>query len=304
MGPTGSGKTKLAISLFKELPVDIVSVDSVQVYKYLNIGSGKPALEVLQKYPHKLIDKLELHETYSAGLFRDDAMEEISNSIKSRNYPILVGGTMLYFRSLVQGLSVLPSADDSIRQFISKEAKAKGWPYLHMRLSKIDPKSAKKIHPNDSQRIQRALEVYELSKKTITDLHEDKHKMKNSISNEFNILQFAIKPESKDIQRKVILARFESMLDDGLIEEVKRLLALKNVNSTLSPLKSVGYRQVCKYLEGFFSYDEMVYRALIATRQLAKRQMTWLTRWKDITWLSQDIQSSLSLVTKKIENTK
>ena len=304
MGPTGSGKTKLAISLFKELPVDIVSVDSVQVYKYLNIGSGKPAPEVLQKYPHKLIDKLELHETYSAGLFRDDAMEEISNSIKSRNYPILVGGTMLYFRSLVQGLSVLPSADDSIRQFISKEAKEKGWPYLHMRLAKIDPKSAKKIHPNDSQRIQRALEVYELSKKTITDLHEDKHKMKKSISNEFNILQFAIKPESKDIQRKVILARFESMLDDGLIEEVKRLLALKNVNSTLSPLQSVGYRQVCKYLEGFFSYDEMVYRALIATRQLAKRQMTWLTRWKDITWLSQDIQSSLSLVTKKIENTK
>ena len=304
MGSTGVGKTDLAIAIFDELSIDIISVDSVQIYKYLNIGSGKLSTELLRKYPHKLVDKLELEENYSAGLFRKDAIKEIENSIDSGNTPLLVGGTMMYFRSLFKGLANMPSANNSIRISLTKEAEKKGWPFLHKRLETLDPKSAEKIHPNDSQRIQRALEVYELSTEPMSSLQKNKKNNHNHLSDQYNFVQFAIKPQSRDAHRKEIQYRFDQMLNQGLIIEVENLLSQKDINSSFKSLRSVGYKEVCQYLEGFLSYDEMVFRAVTSTRQLAKRQMTWLKSWENVIWVSQDIEKSVAVVKEEILKAK
>ena len=302
MGPTGVGKTDLAISLSETIPSEIISVDSVQIYKHLNIGSGKPSSKVLTKYPHKLIDILELRQSYSMALFRRDAMEEIIEATANKKIPLLVGGTMLYFRSIVEGISHMPSASTKIREKIYDDAGKKGWDFLHKKLSLIDPKSANKIHKHDSQRIQRALEVYELTLKPMSIWQNKKRLNKSGLALDYEILQFAIKPESREIHRQQVERRFLSMLDNGLIGEVKNLLELKGINSDLKALKNVGYKQVCQYLEGHLSYDEMINRAVIATRQLAKRQMTFLRGWKDIIWLPYDKESALSLIANKLEN--
>ena len=279
-------------------------MDSVQIYKYLNIGSGKLSPELLKKYPHKLVNKLELEENYSAGLFRKDAIKEIENSIDLGNTPLLVGGTMMYFRSLFKGLANMPSADNSIRNSLTKEAEKKGWPFLHKRLEKLDPKSAEKIHPNDSQRIQRALEVYELSTEPMSILQKKEKSSHNPLSDQYNFFQFAIKSKSRDAHRKEIQNRFDQMLKEGLIGEVENLLSRKDINSSFKSLRSVGYKEVCQYLEGFLSYDEMVSRAVTSTRQLAKRQMTWLKSWENVIWVSQDIEKSVAVVKEEILKAK
>jgi len=299
MGPTGVGKTDLAISLNKTLPSEIISVDSVQVYKKMNIGSGKPLKSILKKYPHKLVDIIEPWENYSLALFIEDSKREIQNCRGSNQIPLLVGGTKLYLKSLLSGISRMPKANLKVREKIMCEAQEIGWPLLHDRLTSIDPESASKIHPNDIHRIQRALEVYEISSKTMTELKKE-HKS-NSLLNENKVLQFAIKPESREILRQKIRERFLKMLDFGLVKEVETILTLEEMDTDKVSMKSAGYRQVCDYLENKISYEEMVYRAVNATRQLAKRQMTWLRSWQNVIWVTQDIDDSAEKIKRRIE---
>jgi len=298
MGPTGVGKTDLAILLSEQLAIDIVSVDSVQIYKKMDIGSGKPSAEILKRYPHKLVSFIDPWKTYSTALFVNDARKEIALADKSNKLPVLVGGTMLYFRSLLGGISRMPKADQSVRDEISMQAKKNGWGYLHEQLAEIDPISAKRIHQNDTQRIQRALEVYRVSSKTMTEwLERDKG---SELLKSRKVLQFAVVPESREALREDIKTRFLSMIEAGLIKEVEELLKLEQMDSKQSSMKSVGYRQVCQYLDGKFSYDEMIDKAINATRQLAKRQMTWLRSWKNLHWINQDTKVSVDLIQKQL----
>ena len=298
MGPTGVGKTDLAILLSEQLAIDIVSVDSVQIYKKMDIGSGKPSAEILKRYPHKLVSFIDPWKTYSTALFVNDVRKEITLADQSKRLPVLVGGTMLYFRSLLGGISRMPKADQSVRDEISMQAKKNGWGYLHKQLAEIDPISAKRIHQNDTQRIQRALEVYRVSSKTMTEwLERDKG---SELLKSRKVLQFAVVPESREALREDIKTRFLSMIEAGLIKEVEELLKLEQMDSKQSSMKSVGYRQVCQYLDGKFSYDEMIDKAINATRQLAKRQMTWLRSWKNLHWINQDTKVSVDLIQKQL----
>ena len=298
MGPTGVGKTDLAILLSEELAIDIISVDSVQIYRRMDIGSGKPSSEVLKRYPHKLVSFIDPWKTYSTALFVNDARKEIALADKSNKLPVLVGGTMLYFRSLLGGISRMPKADQSVRDEISMQAKKNGWGHLHKKLAEIDPNSAKRIHQNDTQRIQRALEVYRVSSKTMTEwLERDKG---SELLKSRKVMQFAVAPESREVLREDIKTRFLSMIEAGLIKEVEELLKLEPMDSKQSSMKSVGYRQVCQYLDGKFSYDEMIDKAINATRQLAKRQITWLRSWKNLHWVNQDTKVSVDLIQKQL----
>lgn len=294
MGPTGVGKTELVIHLSKEVNLDIISVDSVQIYKGMHIGSGKPSREVLKNYPHKLLGFIDPWKTYSTALFVNDARKEIDYSSQSKKVPVLVGGTMLYFRSLLGGISRMPKADQNIRDEISREAEKTSWASLHKKLSSIDPDSAKRIHPNDKQRIQRALEVFMLSAMTMTEWR--KRDKGDELLKSRQVLQFAVAPENRESLRKGVKKRFLSMLEAGLVEEVEGLLKLDQMDSKRISMKSVGYKQVCQYLEGEISYEEMIDKAVNATRQLAKRQMTWLKKWKDLEWLSQDMYESVKRI--------
>ena len=294
MGPTGVGKTELVIHLSKEVNLDIISVDSVQIYKGMHIGSGKPSREVLKNYPHKLLGFIDPWKTYSTALFVNDARKEIDYSSQSKKVPVLVGGTMLYFRSLLGGISRMPKADQNIRDEISREAEKTSWASLHKKLSSIDPDSAKRIHPNDKQRIQRALEVFMLSAMTMTEWR--KRDKGDELLKSRQVLQFAVAPENRESLRKGVKKRFLSMLEAGLVEEVEGLLKLDQMDSKRISMKSVGYKQVCQYLEGEISYEEMIDKAVNATRQLAKRQMTWLKKWKDLEWLSQDMNESVKRI--------
>ena len=298
MGPTGVGKTNLAISLSKLIPSEIISVDSVQVYKGMDIGSGKPSNEILDKHPHKLLSFIDPWKPYSTALFINDAKRELDLCDKSKKVPLLVGGTMLYFRSLLGGISRMPKADQNVRNELSCEAKEHGWESLHKKLTEIDPESASRIHPNDSQRIQRALEVYLVSSKTMTEWR--KRNQGSELVKSREVMQFAVEPESRESLRQDVKKRFLLMLEAGLVQEVERLLDLKQMDSKKSSMKSVGYRQICDYLEGKTAYEEMTVKAVNATRQLAKRQMTWLRGWKDLHWLSQDTKASVKLIEKKL----
>ena len=300
MGPTGVGKTDLAISLSKTIPSEIISVDSVQIYKGMDIGSGKPPKEILDKHPHKLLSFIDPWRSYSTALFIIDAVKEIDLCNKSKTTPLLVGGTMLYFRSLLNGISRMPKADPNVRKELSNEAKKYGWNSLHKKLFQIDPESARRIHPNDSQRIQRALEVYLVSSKTMTEWL--KRHQGNEILKSREVVQFAIEPKSRESLRQDVKKRFLLMLKKGLVQEVERLLDLKQMNSNKGSLKSVGYRQICEYLEGKSTYEEMILRAVNATRQLAKRQMTWLRGWKNLNWVSQDLNLSVKQINTKINS--
>ena len=300
MGPTGVGKTDLAISLSKTIPSEIISVDSVQIYKGMDIGSGKPPKEILDKHPHKLLSFIDPWRSYSTALFIIDAVKEIDLCNKSKTTPLLVGGTMLYFRSLLNGISRMPKADPNVRKELSNEAKKYGWNSLHKKLFQIDPESARRIHPNDSQRIQRALEIYLVSSKTMTEWL--KRHQGNEILKSREVVQFAIEPKSRESLRQDVKKRFLLMLKKGLVQEVERLLDLKQMNSNKGSLKSVGYRQICEYLEGKSTYEEMILRAVNATRQLAKRQMTWLRGWKNLNWVSQDLNLSVKQINTKINS--
>ena len=275
-GPTASGKTDLAISLIKELPLEIISVDSVMVYRGLDIGSAKPNQQTLDQYPHHLINISDPDNNYSLGKFFKDVNKAIRIIAENKKIPILVGGTMMYFNILSKGLSNLPSSDDEIRKKIEHQAEVMGWPELHKKLSEVDPISATKIKPNDKQRIQRALEVIELTGKPLSEFFKDQQLIKDY--NFFNISLFAT---NRDRLYQRINSRFSKMLNDGLVDEVKGLLESTNISSSNNSMKSIGYREICAFLDNKLSLKEAEQNATMATRRLAKRQITWLRSIKD-----------------------
>ena len=284
MGPTASGKTAFAMELYDKYPIDIISVDSALIYRGMDIGSAKPTKQEQQEYPHKLIDICDPAESYSAANFRHDAIEEIEKSLSNGRTPLLVGGTMLYFKALIEGLSPLPAADSDIRQQIEEKANKLGWQAIHEELKKVDPVSAQRIHPNDPQRLNRALEVYLISGKSLTELTQE-----SGEALPYDIMQLAIMPEDRAELHQRIEQRFLQMLDQGFEDEVKTLMLRSDLHTNLPSIRCVGYRQMWEYLNGDISYDEMVFKGICATRQLAKRQITWLRGWKQsITWLNQD----------------
>jgi tRNA dimethylallyltransferase len=278
MGPTASGKTALAVELVQHLPCEIISVDSAMIYREMNIGTAKPSAEILKIAPHRLLNICDPAENYSAGQFRRDALREIEDIVARGKIPLLVGGTMLYFHVLQHGIAKLPPANQKIRQQILNDAEQYSWQTLHDRLQKIDPVAAQRIHPNDPQRLQRALEVYELSGKTLTELQNGNTKDKLP----YNVINIAIAPNDRHILHQKIAERFDDMLQKGFIAEVEKLFARGDLHPNLPSMRSVGYRQAWDYLAGKLTYEEMHARAIIATRQLAKRQLTWLRSWKDV----------------------
>ena len=295
MGPTASGKTALASKLLEQLPCDIISVDSALVYKDMNIGTAKPGPEELLAAPHRLIDIRDPSKPYSVAEFREDALKEMQNITEAGRIPLLVGGTMMYFKTLKDGMTELPSANQAVRARISDEAKEKGWPFMHSKLQVIDPKSALRIHPNDSQRIQRALEIYEMVGISLTELQNRQQEGLNNPSDrensqkfQYNVVSVALKPESRALLHKRIALRFEQMLEQGLVDEVRALYERGDLNPDLPAIRAVGYRQVWDYLEGKVDYETMKDKGIIATRQLAKRQITWLRSWDNVNWFDTD----------------
>ncbi|MEX2130058.1 MAG: tRNA (adenosine(37)-N6)-dimethylallyltransferase MiaA [Pseudohongiellaceae bacterium] len=290
MGPTACGKTRLAVELVQQRPVEIISVDSAQVYRDMNIGSGKPDSATLKLAPHRLIDIRDPAEPYSAADFRQDALQQIREVISKGRTPLLVGGTMLYFKVLRDGLADLPVADPDIRRQIDRLAELQGWQAVHDRLAEVDPASAQRIHPNDPQRLQRALEVYMVTGRSMTQIHKTgRIEAAAGTGFPFSLYFLAIQPEDRSVLHSVIDKRFREMLFDGLVEEVETLFRREDLNPDLPSIRSVGYRQVWQYLAGDLSYDGMVEKGIIATRQLAKRQMTWLRSWSDLHVLTTEL---------------
>jgi tRNA dimethylallyltransferase len=300
MGPTASGKTDLAIELLARLPLEIISVDSAMVYKGMDIGTGKPTSEVLAYAPHHLIDIRDPSEPYSAADFAIEARKLMSEITARGKIPLLVGGTLLYFRALEQGLSLLPPADNAIRARLWAEGNEMGWLQLHNRLAAIDPASAQRIHPHDPQRIQRALEVFEITGKPMSYFFQNTNSLKEggsrNATEEHELYRFALLPSDRAILYERIERRFDRMLDLGLIDEVELLFKRGDLTPDLPAIRSVGYRQVWKYLEGGYKYDEMVYKAKVATRQLAKRQLTWLRQLPKLIELKNTLLASIETV--------
>ena len=299
MGPTAAGKTDLAVRLAKEYPVEIISVDSALVYRRMNIGTAKPLPKVMRKYPHHLIDILEPTETYSVGNFRQDALALMLDITSRGKVPLLVGGSMLYFKALQYGLADLPSADPIIRARLSEEASDKGLLHLHNRLAEVDPVSAKRIHQNDPQRIQRALEVYELSGRSLTALTQAPETLLP-----FQITKIILSPFDRKVLHQRIEKRFRMMMANGLLEEVTNLYHSYENHGELTSLRAVGYRQALQYLSGDYDLETCIKKAIIATRQMAKRQLTWLRAQNDSTWFDSDdglLQSQvISLLARNI----
>lgn len=285
MGPTASGKTDLAVDLAARFPCDLISVDSAQVYRGLDIGSAKPGPEVLAAAPHRLIDICEPTEAYSAARFRDDALREMAEIVARGRVPLLVGGTMLYFRALQAGLAPMPEADPGIRARLEREAEISGWADLHQRLLRVDPEAGARIHPHDSQRIQRALEVFEITGRPLSQWQRASAPL-NPLP--YRLLKLVRTPRERQVLRERIAHRFQAMLDAGLEDEVRRLWARGDLTPDLPSLRSVGYRQVLNYLLGGSSFEVMIERGVTATRQLAKRQLTWLRSEPDCHWLFDD----------------
>lgn len=280
MGQTAAGKTPLAIEIVKRLHCEIISVDSAMVYRGMNIGTAKPSPDELAVAPHRLIDFLDPSEHYSVGQFRKDALREIDAIIANHHIPLLVGGTMMYFRALQKGLATLPQRDPGLRQALVERAEQEGWDALHHVLTTVNPEAGKRIHPRDAQRIQRALEVFMLTGKTISEWQSQET---NPLS-KYRVINIAIAPSDRAVLHERIAQRFEQMLKQGLVEEVRKLYERGDLNPALSSIRSVGYRQVWDYLDGKLSYEAMCEKAVTATRQLAKRQLTWLRSWPDLTW--------------------
>ncbi|BET42132.1 tRNA (adenosine(37)-N6)-dimethylallyltransferase MiaA [Atlantibacter hermannii] len=283
MGPTASGKTALAINLRKTLPVELISVDSALIYQGMDIGTAKPTSEELAQAPHRLLDMLDPAQAYSAADFRRDALKEMAEITASGRIPLLVGGTMLYFKALLEGLSPLPSANAGIRARIEQQAAEQGWDALHRELQEIDPVAARRIHPNDPQRLSRALEVFFISGKTLTELTQT-----SGDALPYQVYQFAIAPASRELLHQRIEQRFHQMLASGFEAEVRALFARGDLHTDMPSIRCVGYRQMWSYLAGEIPYDDMVYRGICATRQLAKRQMTWLRGWEGVHWLDSE----------------
>lgn len=280
MGPTASGKTGLAMRLCDELPFEIISVDSAMVYRGLDIGSAKPSVEELSRYPHRLVDICDPAEVYSAARFRRDAMAAMQDIHQRGRVPLLVGGTMLYFSALINGLSPMPESDAQLRADIEAEAERLGWPAMHRQLAEIDPVSAERLHPNHSQRIARALEVYRLSGRPLSDWQSQAAE-----DSGWTFDCFAMDVGDRQLLHQRIETRLAEMFRQGLIDEVKALRARGDLNEELPAVRAVGFRQVWHWLESGGEESEMRLKALAATRQLAKRQLTWLRRWPRLNWL-------------------
>lgn len=284
MGPTATGKTDIAVSLFKQYSIELISVDSAMVYKGMDIGTAKPSKELLNEVPHRLIDICEPDEPYSAARFRADALQDIEEIHSQNRIPLLVGGTGLYFRTLETGISDLPDADADVRQRLEMEAGEVGWEAMHRRLAEVDPDSAERIHPNDPQRIQRALEIYEISGRSMTDHYEN-----GAVSPfPFEVIKIILNPGDRLKLHERIKRRFLKMLDDGFIEEVRTFHKVDRFSGSLPAMRMVGYRQIWNYLDGETNHEEMVEMGIAATRQLAKRQMTWLRKEENGIWFNSD----------------
>lgn len=291
MGPTAAGKTDLAIELTKVLPCELISVDSALVYRGMDIGTAKPSKALLDTYPHRLIDILDPSQSYSAADFRTDALQAMAEITARGKIPLLVGGTMLYFKALLEGLADMPAADAEIRAQIEAQAASQGWQALHDELASIDPVSAARIHPNDPQRLVRALEVFRASGMSMTAHREQQSAQSAQASASgrhqlpYTVANLAIAPTDRKVLHDRIAVRFRQMLDEGFVEEVVALRSRGDLHSNLPSIRAVGYRQVWDHLDGRLTREEMQERGIIATRQLAKRQFTWLRSWQDLHWL-------------------
>lgn len=288
MGPTAAGKTGLAVDLVNRYPMDIISVDSALVFRDMNIGTAKPDAAILQKAPHRLIDIRDPAESYSAAEFREDALAEMSEISGKGRVPLLVGGTMLYYRALAGGLADLPPADPALREELESQGLELGWPALHEQLQELDPLIAQRIHPNDAQRIQRALEVIRLSGRKMSELQAE-HQQLEAETCAYRILRLVVCPDSRAVLHQRIEQRFESMLQQGFLEEMRALMQREDLHPGLPSMRCVGYRQAWSYLKGEIDQQEMIRKAQAATRQLAKRQLTWLRQetgalWYDLQW--------------------
>lgn len=296
MGPTASGKTALAIELVKHLPCEIISVDSALIYRDMDIGTAKPTAQELAEAPHRLINILDPAESYSVAQFRKDALREMEAISKNGRIPLLVGGTMMYFNALVNGISELPESQAKVREAIEIEAKKDGWDKLHKDLQSIDPESAQRIHPNDPQRLTRALEVHRVSGKTMTELTQER-----SEPIPYELYQFAIVPEKREVLHERIALRFNMMIEDGFEDEVRALKDRGDLHLDLPSMRCVGYRQMWQHLDGELDQEEMIYRGIVATRQLAKRQITWLRGWENLIWLDTFAKNNLQIVQKAVD---
>jgi tRNA dimethylallyltransferase len=308
MGPTAAGKTDLALELARVLPCDLISVDSALVYRGMDIGTAKPDKAVLAEFPHALIDIRDPAESYSAAEFRADALAAMAESAARGRIPLLVGGTMLYYKALLEGLADMPSADPAVRAELEARAAVEGWEALHRELAAVDPESAARIHPNDPQRLTRALEVYRVS-----GLSMSEHRLRQAAGNPdagapgagqlpYTVAQLAIAPAQRQVLHARIARRFQAMLEQGFVEEVEALRRRSDLHAGLPSIRAVGYRQVWEYLDGGLSRAEMVERGVIATRQLAKRQFTWLRGWDDLHWLDSLACDNLSRALKYLQS--
>ena len=295
MGPTASGKTGLALEIAAKVDSEVISVDSALVYKGMDIGTAKPSQDEQAGVVHHLIDIIDPAESYSVSQFVNDTNALIGDILSRGKVPILAGGTMMYFNALINGISPLPKSDEKIRDEITQQAQRLGWSKLHDELRGVDPISGERIHPNDPQRITRALEVYRSTGKTLTHWQQQEGERCP-----YNIAQFAIAPADRAVLHERIATRFDMMLEAGFEQEVLKLYERSDLHEDLPSIRSVGYRQMWQYLDGQLSYAEMRERGIIATRQLAKRQLTWLRGWEQVTWLDTFANDNLTKITAKV----
>jgi tRNA dimethylallyltransferase len=295
MGPTASGKTALAVSLAEQFPLEIISVDSALVYRGMDIGSAKPDAATLARAPHHLLDIRDPNEAYSAAAFCEDAQRLMVDIVARGKVPLLVGGTMLYFRALLQGLDDLPRADPAVRQKLEQAASARGWPALHAELALADPVTAARLAPNDSQRIGRALEILQLTGKPMSALLD-----RAPAALPYRVLQLALIPSDRAVLHQRIAARFDAMLAAGLLEEVKSLRQTYTLTADMPSMRAVGYRQAWSYLDGEIDLAALRERGIAATRQLAKRQLTWLRSWPDVVALDCLAEDLATLATTRV----
>lgn len=296
MGPTASGKTSLGIELAKACDGEIISVDSALIYRGMDIGTAKPDAQEQDGIVHHLLDIRDPLESYSVSEFRNDALRLIEDIRERGKLPILVGGTMMYFNALIKGISALPTANQCIRDDLTEQAHIHGWEHLHQQLMECDPESAARIHPNDPQRLLRALEVYAITQRPISALQKE-----NSPPIPYSVAQFAIAPKDRAVLHDRIAMRYQQMVEQGLVAEVEKLFLRKDLHPDLPSIRCVGYRQTWQYLEGELDLENAIEKGIIATRQLAKRQLTWLRGWENLHWLDTFCNDNLSLILKLIK---
>lgn len=308
MGPTASGKTDLALELARVLPCELISVDSALVYRGMDIGTAKPSAQALAEYPHRLVDILDPAQSYSAAEFSADALAAMAEISAAGRIPLLVGGTMLYFKALLDGLADMPAADPQVRAELEAVAAAEGLSALHRQLAAVDAESAARIHPNDPQRLVRALEVYRVSGLTMSEHRARQRLQKGSAEAPgsgvlpYTVAQLSIAPAQRSVLHQRIEQRFLRMVEQGFVEEVEALRCRGDLHSGLPSIRAVGYRQVWDYLDGNLSRDEMIERGIVATRQLAKRQFTWLRGWGKVDWLDSLSRDNLPRALKYLQS--